>query len=387
MKTFLISLGIVIITAGVIVAGLFVAGKYFADDTPAPPPEPVREQTPAEVQPTPAAVQAKEVKAPKYKITMSAGDMEISPSAIKVRYGKKIKKLPVPEKYGYEFDGWYTDRLGGTKIENGDRMKFTRDIDVFARWVKTSFGEDRNVRGLPVLMYHQFYDPEQGEEQKAGLKANYMLASDFDDQMHLLSEAGCYFPDWDEVYAYVLGEIDLPENSIVITIDDGAKSFYKYAVPTLEKYKVRGTGFIIAKNLTYEMVGEYASEYVSLQSHTFDMHKGGSDGRGLFTTIDEEGALEDLNKAIDILGTKDALAYPYGHHNERTEAALEAAGIRMGFTTSYGKVRPGMNPYALPRVRMSSGMSLSSFASQLELEIIDTAVTGAAVSDAAVSEF
>jgi uncharacterized repeat protein (TIGR02543 family) len=382
MGTLLKTLCIALVAAGLIVAGLFVAGTYFARNAADQAEAEVREQNQNENinKAPPIGYVPKKVEAPKYEITFAtAGAMELSPSAVTATYGKKIKNLPVPEREGYDFLGWYTARLGGMEVGSGDKMQFTRDTELYARWEKTSVGTDRNVAGLPVLMYHQFYDPEQGEGQKAGLKANYMLAGDFADQMNFLSVQGFYFPSWDEVYAFVSGEIDLPEKSVVVTIDDGAKSFYKYAIPTLKRYKVPGTGFIIAKNLKKDMLEKYASVYVSFQSHTYDMHQSGAGGRGLFTTIDETLALEDVNKAAELLGTKDALAYPYGHHNERTEAVLEAAGIHMGFTTSYGEVRPGMNPYALPRVRINAGTSLSSFASQLGIKI-DTAVTGTAVS-------
>jgi uncharacterized repeat protein (TIGR02543 family) len=380
MKNFLIGLGTVIVVAFLAVMGLNFAGVI---DLQLPlqgeeqNKEQNKEQEPLQVQPkvTPPAVTtpAQEatpaaVKAPKFNITLFAGDATPSPAAFKVRYGKKITKLPTPERDGYEFVGWFTDRLYGEEVKNGDEMAFARDVEIYARWEKTSVGTDRSVRGVAVLMYHQFYDPAQGEVPKPRLKGNYMLASDFDDQVHYLSENDFYFPTWEEVYAFVKGEIDLPDNSVVITIDDGAKSFYKYAIPTLEKYRVPGTGFLIAKKVKAETVEKYASDMISLQSHTYDMHQGGSDGRGLFTTIDEELALEDIRKAADLLGTSDAVAYPYGHYNERTEAVLEEAGIHMGFTTSFGRVKPGMDPYALPRVRMNAGITLSSFVSQLNLK-------------------
>jgi peptidoglycan/xylan/chitin deacetylase (PgdA/CDA1 family) len=368
MRTFFISFALAILTAGLLIAVLFIAGGTIHPQSSAPSQESQQQTSQAGISQavtqapiiTPAAV-----KAPKYEIALSAGDSTPSPSAIKVRYGNKIKKLPVPERYGYEFLGWFTSRVGGEEVANGDEMEFARDTELYARWEKLYEGVDRSVRGLPVLMYHQFYDPEQGEEPKAGLKGNYMLASDFDDQIRYLSENDIYFPSWEEVYAFVKGEIDLPDNSVVITIDDGAKSFYKYAIPTLEKYRVPGTGFIIAKYVKEDTVETYSSDIISLQSHTYDMHRSGTGGRGLFTTIDAASALEDVMKAADILGTRDALAYPYGHYNQQTVNVLAEAGIHMGFTTAYGTVKPGMNPYELPRVRMNAGISLSSFVSQL----------------------
>jgi peptidoglycan/xylan/chitin deacetylase (PgdA/CDA1 family) len=209
-------------------------------------------------------------------------------------------------------------------------------------------------------MYHWFYDTGKGDERPTSLLNNWMEADQFEAEMAFLKAEGWYFPTWDEVYAYTLGEIDLPDRSIVVTVDDGKKSFYEYAVPVFEKYEVRGTGFIIASNLTEEKVREYRSEFVSLQSHTWDMHDG-SDGKSLLQTLPFEQAVADLTSAAAILGASDALSYPFGYYDDKTVDVCKAAGVRMAFGTTGGKVYPGMDPLRLPRVRISSSQSLETF--------------------------
>jgi len=301
------------------------------------------------------------------KLKLKAGSASVSPSAIKVSYGKKIKSLPTPEKSGYQFVGWFTDRVNGERIKAGKRSYFTKNTDLYARWKKQSVGPDYGVKGLPVLMYHQFYDPEQGETPKAGLAANYMPVNDFDEQMHWLSESGYYYPSWDEVHAYVKGEIDLPKKSIVITIDDGSKSFYTYAIPILEKYQVKATGFIITKYLKSDSADKIKSQYISLQSHSHNMHGKTAGGLGYMTSQTYKIALKDVKRSAKVLGTKDAFAYPFGRYDEQSEKVVEDAGFKVAFTTRYGSVYPGMDPYALPRVRINSGQTISQWVNGIKI--------------------
>jgi peptidoglycan/xylan/chitin deacetylase (PgdA/CDA1 family) len=193
-----------------------------------------------------------------------------------------------------------------------------------------------------------------------------MTVAKFKKQIKYLSEHDYYFPTWDEVYAFQQGKIDLPKKSVVVTIDDGAKSFYAYAVPILKKYKVRATGFIISKNIQKKTVEKYNSDLITLQSHTNDMHRAGRDGRGYFVTAGYKYALRDLTKSTKKLKNNDALAYPYGHYNAFTRRVVRASGIKMAFTTKAGRVYPGMSRTALPRVRISAGISLNAYIASIK---------------------
>jgi uncharacterized repeat protein (TIGR02543 family) len=292
--------------------------------------------------------------------TFYAGDDAVVTEHIVPNDNGGYDALPDAEKSGYDFEGWYTERTGGELVSASQAPEVSDGDTLYARWHKTSYGADTSVRGLPVLMYHWFYDLEQGDPAPTTLLNNWMKTSEFEAEVAGLVDAGYYFPDWDEVYAYVLGEIDLPGKSIVITIDDGKKSFYEYAIPILEEYGARGTGFIIAQKVTKKKVKKYSSDLISLQSHTYAMH-GGTGGDGLIELLPFEEAVTDLTSAAAILGTTDALAYPYGYYDDEAVRVVGAAGIRMAFGTSGGRVYPGMDPLRLPRVRVSSAQSSEAF--------------------------
>jgi peptidoglycan/xylan/chitin deacetylase (PgdA/CDA1 family) len=236
----------------------------------------------------------------------------------------------------------------------------TDTVALYARWQKTAVGVDSNTRGLPVLMYHWFYDPALGERQNAAMPGNSMDINNFKTHLQYLHEQGYYFPSWDEVDAFVAGQIDLPAKSVVLTIDDGKADFYSEAVPALEQYKVRGTGFLITGKASSAKVKKYESKYVDLQSHTDSLHVRGRNSQGVFLSTPYATAKSDLEKSAELLGAKDALAYPFGHYNASAKTVVQNAGFKMAFAASGGRVYPGMDKYQLPRVRVNANTSLET---------------------------
>lgn len=218
----------------------------------------------------------------------------------------------------------------------------------------------KNTSGIPVLMYHYVYTEDDVPDE---LNANYILDTRLEEQLQYLKEQQYYFPSYQELTAYVKGEIDLPEKSIILTFDDGQKGFLDYGIPLLEKYEVPATSFVIASKDWETKLKEYASEYVSFQSHSYDMHKaGGNIGHGgIISAMSKEEILQDLESAQKILSHTEAFAYPYGDVTDDAKLAVEEAGILCAFTTEYGRVKSGGDPAALPRVRVLGDSSLEGF--------------------------
>ena len=230
--------------------------------------------------------------------------------------------------------------------------------------MKLEEGKKSN-NSLPVLMYHYFYDKSKGEK---GKNSNWMEISKFSDQLKYLKDNDYYFPTWDEVSDFVDRKVDLPKKSVVITIDDGHESLYKLAIPELDKYKIPATAFIITKNFDTSNLEKYKNSTIDFESHTDNMHRpGGTYGHGgIFPALSIDKSVEDLKTSIEKLGgNASALAYPYGDCTDRTKQAVQKAGIKLAFTTVNKKVKPGMNKYELPRVRISSEISIKGFSSSL----------------------
>ena len=208
-------------------------------------------------------------------------------------------------------------------------------------------------------MYHCFYDESKGDK---GPNNNYMEVSDFENQMKYLSDNNFYFPSWQEVEDFIDGKTTLPDKSVVVTVDDGDESFIKYAIPIIEKYNVKATSFLITSWNDPSIPSKYSSNKVQFQSHSHNMHIGGSDGKGKILTISHDAGVADLNQSKSIIGENcTVFCYPFGHYNDNAIKILKDAGFKLAFTTKGGRVYKGSDKYALPRVRMSKGVSLSSF--------------------------
>lgn len=218
-------------------------------------------------------------------------------------------------------------------------------------------------RGLPVLMYHFFYDASKGEK---GTDNNWMEVSAFEAQMKYLADNNYYFPSWNEVEAYINGTKTLPAKSVVITIDDGDASFIKYAIPIIEKYNVKATSFVVTSWNGNWLPKSYKSSYLDFQSHSHDMHRSGANGKGRFVNLSYKDALADVTKSKNIIGNCTVFCYPFGHYNNTAIKTLKDSGYKLAFTTKGGRVYKGANKFALPRVRMSKGISLSAFKSAVQ---------------------
>jgi len=217
---------------------------------------------------------------------------------------------------------------------------------------------DRSGHGVPVLMYHFFYDPALGE---TGPDDNWLEIDLFEQQMQYLHGNKYYFPTWAEVEDFIDGLITLPEKSVVLTIDDGNESFFRLAIPILERYNIPATCFVVTSEVEKATMDAVTSSNILFRNHTHNMHIHGANGQGLFLTIDYEAARRDLGTVYEILGVNEVFCYPYGHYNDFTRSVLTDAGFRMAFTTVYDRVHPHMDKLTLPRIRVSDGESLTSF--------------------------
>lgn len=226
-------------------------------------------------------------------------------------------------------------------------------------------GTSGSGRGIAIFMYHYFYDKNNLPDKK--LNTNYLEIHDFEEQMKYLHDNNYYFPSWQEVADFVDGKIELPQKSVVITVDDGDKSFFDLAIPVLNKYNIKATSFIITSKPSAKKIPKYKSDNIIFQSHTHNMHRGGCTGGhgGLFRCIDYQKGLDDLKQSQLITGSSDALAYPYGDVTPNVLSITRASGFKVAVTTSYGRAKKGMDRLQLPRVRISRGISLQGFKSSL----------------------
>ncbi len=251
--------------------------------------------------------------------------------------------------------------IANTEIEEEVKFEEEKIEETSKLEEKLKTGKYLKQDGLPVLMYHFFYDKTKGETAKDG---NYIEISSFEEQIKYLAENDFYFPTWQEVEDYIDEKTELPEKSVVITVDDGDPSFFELAVPIIQKYNVQATSFLVV--YWYGNRAENKEKNVSYQSHSYDMHKGGANGKGVMLSWDNNKIKEDLELSSKVLGGANIFCYPFGHYNENCFKVLKETGYKLAFTVEAGRVTKKANKYKLPRVRISGNTSINSFIKKVE---------------------
>lgn len=177
---------------------------------------------------------------------------------------------------------------------------------------------------------------------------------DFAAQMEYLSRNGYISITPDDLYNAMIGEIELPPKTVLITFDDGYIDNYTNAYPILKRYGMKATIFVIPaftdKNrsyMTWEQLLEMERNGITIQSHTMT-HK------ALEELPDDEIRNELLNSKLlleEKLGhAVDFLAYPTGTYNLHIAGIAKDVGYKGAYTIKYGNVDLGSNLYALERV-------------------------------------
>lgn len=210
---------------------------------------------------------------------------------------------------------------------------------------------------IPVLNYHFFYDPAKGEQAVC----NETICEDintFEKQLSYLKENGFKTLTMEEFRAWIYNEIELPNKSVLITIDDGAFGTDTHLPRLLDKYQINATLFLITAWWPKE---KYVSPYLEIESHGYDIHTAGTCGKGKIICLSKDEAVKDLKKSIEILNSDLSFCYPFYAHNELTKEAVKTAGFKLAFIGGYRSATKNDDPYKIPRYPIFDQTSFNTF--------------------------
>jgi len=268
--------------------------------------------------------------------------------------------LPIPDRDGLVFAGWYATPADAASFSIAARINgaepvvcVNQESGLYAAWKAPEDNAAENAR-IPILMYHQFTANPAGES--GWLRGNYTYIGDFDAHMNHIATTGFYLPTWDELSAFIDGRLWLPNHSVIVTDDDADQTWFDLAAPVVDKHKVLATSFMI----TAYRQDPPPNPYVLRRSHTHDMHKAGANGDGLMVNLPAGEIAADMETSAQVLGVKEVMAYPFGHHNETSKEGLRQAGFEMARTIEPGYVTIGTDKLAMPTVRINYGMGLDA---------------------------
>ena len=272
---------------------------------------------------------------------------------------KENTKLNIDEKTYYKFN----KPISFNPIMIDDNYYFIYD-DKLVYINKSDIKEEKDIdkykytNEIAVINYHYVVNEEETKECRQNIcERDYQ----YDEQMKYIKDNNFYTATMEDLDLWIDGKINLPEKTVVITIDDGW--YLPRNIEILEKYKLHATLFLIGHLASPDA---YKSESLEIHSHTWDMHNLGECpiGRGgAILCKDKNKIVEDLKKSSQSLNDSKYFAYPFYEYNDHAIEALKEAGFRMAFAGGGRKVTRGINKYTVPRFGISNTDTLEKIKS------------------------
>jgi peptidoglycan/xylan/chitin deacetylase (PgdA/CDA1 family) len=224
--------------------------------------------------------------------------------------------------------------------------------------------DKKSTQAVPILMYHVIHSPPPG----AKFPDLYVPPSEFDAQVKALAGAGYKGVTLDQVRSAWTKGTPLPPKPIVLSFDDGYRSQYAKARPTLQKAGWPGVLNLQLElppsqgGLTETQVRGMIAAGWEVDSHTITHPD--------LTTIDASQLQQEVAESRKTIQQRYGVpvnwfCYPAGRYDETVEAAVKAAGYDGATTTLPGWAAPDQDPFRLPRVRVNSGTSPDALLAQI----------------------
>ena len=277
----------------------------------------------------------------------------------------------IPENTNLKFNDENKKTTKDTKKDNISRYKIknTTTLDNFK---KIASGEEikevvvptkktTNIvgQGIAVLNYHFFYDSSLGETCNENICLDVSV---FRQQLDYLKNNGYKTLTMEEFRKWIYGEIELPEKSVLITIDDGAMGTGIHngnkLIPILEEYNMHATLFLISG---WWDVNNYRSPNLDIQSHTYDMHQYGSCGKGQVVCATKEELLTDLKNSLAIVDNNNSFCFPFYSYSDLSIEAVKEAGFKMSFIGGNRKATRNSDKYKIPRYPIHKTTTMQQF--------------------------
>lgn len=233
---------------------------------------------------------------------------------------------------------------------------------------------DRNL--LTIIGYHEITDHERALIPQYAIKS-----TQFAEQIQSLKKDGFHFISVDQLIKANQGSYKLPKKPLLLTVDDGYQSFYKYAYPIVKEKRVPVVLSVVGSwietqgqqvsfgdqkiprsdILTWAELKEMQdSGYVEIGNHSYDLHRGilgnpqGNSEPAATTRLyspesksyesDQAYATRiynDLKKNNDVLkqhGIRSprVMVWPYGQYNMKTVEIAKQLGMPITITLDDG---------------------------------------------------
>ena len=213
-----------------------------------------------------------------YLVTFDPNGGRVSPTSTAVTIGKKYGPLPTPNRYGYDFDGWYTEKIGGKdkKVNETDVVGTNPPTTLYAHWTAKNCLVALNANGGKI-------DTASGQVNTKNYTATYGSKYNF---LPTPTRTGGYtFDGW---YTDQTNGTKVTSATTVTTTKDHILYAHWHLTPAKAPYDVK---LEMDETSVYGKSSFYRLSYGSTEKHTteitwYSCDKNGNNGKLL---TDENG--------------------------------------------------------------------------------------------------
>jgi peptidoglycan/xylan/chitin deacetylase (PgdA/CDA1 family) len=221
---------------------------------------------------------------------------------------------------------------------------------------------------VPVLVYHNLAPQARGRL--------VIAVRSFDEQMRYLKAHGYRVVSLRQLHDFVSFRRQLPRKSVVLTFDDGYKSFYQYAYPILKELGFPATLFVYTdyvgagrNALTWEELRFLAAEGFDIQAHSKthgDLRRRPGESDAEYERRMQVELGEPQVQFERYFGRRpEILAYPYGLQDDDLVQKVKEFGYVVAFTVRRDGNPAFVYPLRAYRSQIYVEMTLDDFARTL----------------------
>jgi peptidoglycan/xylan/chitin deacetylase (PgdA/CDA1 family) len=223
---------------------------------------------------------------------------------------------------------------------------------------------------VPILVYHDVAPQAKGRM--------VISAKGFEEQMRYLKAHGYRVINLKEFVEFVSLQRQLPKKSVLITFDDGYRSFTRYAYPVLKELGFSATLFIYTDYIgaggnafTWPELKKLSDEGFPVQAHSKshgDMVRASGEPAGEYEKRLEAELVQPKALFQKYLGyAPDILAYPYGRQDDTVARRTKDRGYSAAFTVRRQGSQSFVDPHRIHRIQIYPEMSMDGFVKSLSL--------------------
>lgn len=264
-----------------------------------------------------------------------------------------------------------------------------------------------DLNTLTIIGYHEIT-----EKKDAVMPAYAVTPKQFELHLDWLQKNGYNFVNVDQIIKANEGKSKLPTKPVLLTVDDGYQSFYKYAYPILKQRKIPVVLAVVGswlepkanamvqfgddkldrkKLLSWdELKTMQKSGIVEIGSHSYNLHRGvtgnpqGNSEPAAVTreynpktkTYEDDkdyadrifNDLKKNNKVLSAHGLKAprVMVWPYGRYNMEAVALAKKAGMPMTISLDDGPDHIEKSLGHMNRILVEGGMTTDSLAQEIQ---------------------